>query len=416
MRPATRPLLGAALAALLLIAAPAALRPAPARAATPPPVLLSDDFADGDAAGWRTTGGRWSVATDETAVYQQTTLSPRTLARTGDPTWTDYAVSARVKQLTVRDPQSATGVLARVQPDGSHYYLATRADDTVELGRVTGGRRTPLASASHPTYLGVWRSLKLVVKGDTLIGVVSGTPLLTATDTRLRRGQAGLATASATTSFDDVLIQSYAASTPDTQAPLVPGPPIVGTVTPTTVTLSWRPTIDNVGVTEYVVYQGEQFYQQYPVRTVTGTGPVTLPLSPTAASIHYSVAARDAAGNLSQPSARVSVPQPPSYPRTGDDTVAPTAPGNPVLTGPNLLTWTPATDNVGVLEYHVILVVNIDEVRLLAKVREPAAVVTVSGGYPMVRVIAYDAAWNSSSSALVPYGPAPTPTPTPPAG
>jgi hypothetical protein len=306
-------------------------------------------------------------------------------------------------------------VLARIQPDGSHYYLATRADNTVELGRVTGGRSTPLASASYPAYPQVWRSLTLVVKGTSLVGVVSGTALLTATDTRLRRGRAGLATAAGAASFDDVVIRSYAASTPDTQAPLTPGPPAVVTVTPTTATLSWRPTVDNVGVTEYVVYQGEQFYQQYPVRTVTGTGPVTLTLNPSAASIHYAVAARDAAGNLSQPSARVTVPQPPTYPRTGDDTVAPTAPGNPALTGPNLLTWAPATDNVGVLEYHVILVVNIDEVRLLAKVREPAAVVPpVSGTNPLVRVIAYDAAWNSSSSGLVPYGPPATPTPTAP--
>jgi hypothetical protein len=51
--------------------------------------------------------------------------------------------------------------------------------------------------------------------------------------------------------------------------------------------------------------------------------------------------------------------------------------------------------------------------RLLAKVTGPSAVVAVSGGNPLVRVIAYDAAWNSSSSALVPYGPWPAPTPTP---
>ncbi|WP_433718884.1 family 16 glycoside hydrolase [Actinoplanes sp. CA-051413] len=408
--PSTRRLLGAGLVALLLVAAPALLRPEPAGAVAAAPVLLSDDFEDGDANGWRTTGGRWAVATDETGVLQQSATSTRALARAGEPAWADYSVSTRVKQLT-GDAGSSTAVLARIQSDGSHYYLASRADDTVELGRVSGGRSTPLASASYPSYPQVWRSLTLVVKGDRLVGVVNGAPLLTATDTRLRRGRAGLATTSATASFDDVRVQSYAASTPDTQAPLIPGRPSV-TVTPATATLTWPPTVDNVGVTEYVVYQGEQFYQQYPVRTVTGTGPVTLTLNPAAASIHFSVAARDAAGNLSQPSSRVTIPQPPSFPKTGDDTVPPTAPGNPVRTGPDVLSWTPATDNVGVREYHVLLVVNIDEVRLLAKVTEPSAVVTVTGSNPLVRVIAYDGAWNSSSSALVPYGPAATPTPT----
>jgi hypothetical protein len=408
--PAIQPL-GACLAALLLAAAFLAVPPDRAEAAAAP-VLLSDDFEDGDANGWRTSGGRWSVATEETSAYRQSAAGARAVARIGDPMWTDYAVTARIKQLSVRDGQSATGVLARVQPDGSHYYLTSRADGTVQLGRVTSGRTTALASASYPAYLNVWRSLTLVVKGDSLIGVVNGAPLLTATDTRLHRGRAGLTTTSGTASFDDVLVQSYAASTPDTQTPLTPGRPTVVSVTPTTATITWRPTVDNVGVTEYVVYQGDQFYQQYPVRTVTGTGPVTLTLNPNAASIHFAVAARDAAGNLSQPSERVTIPQPPSLPKSGDDTVPPTAPGNPALTGPNTLTWAPATDNVGVVEYHVILVVNIDEVRLLAKVREPSAVVSVSGSNPLVRVIAYDASWNSSSSALVPYGPGPTPTPS----
>jgi hypothetical protein len=397
MRPAIRSVLGAAVAAVLLIGSPAH--------AAPPPVLLSDDFADGDANGWRTSGGRWAVAD---TVLQQTAPAARAAARVGDPMWTDYAVSARVRL----DTGTAVAVLARVQAD-SHYYLASRSDDTVELGRVIGGRTTVLSTAAYPSYLQVWRSLSLVVKGDRLVGVVNGAPMLTATDTRLRRGRAGLATTAGTASFDDVQIHSYAPSTPDTVTPLVPGAPTVVAVTSTTATITWRPTVDNVGVTEYVVYQGDQFYQQYPARTVTGTGPVTLPLSPTAASIHFAVAARDAAGNLSQPSARVTIPQPPTYPKTGTDTVPPTAPGNPVLTGPNSLTWAPATDNVGVREYHVILVTNIDEVRLLAKVSEPTATVSVSGANPLVRVIAYDAAWNSASTPLVPVGPAPTPTPTP---
>jgi hypothetical protein len=188
-------------------------------------------------------------------------------------------------------------------------------------------------------------------------------------------------------------------------------------VTPTTATISWQPTVDNVGVVDYIVYQGGQFYEQYPVRFVAGTGPITLNLSPTAAFIHFAVAARDAAGNISAVSRRTQIPQPPSFPRTGDDAERPTAPGAPTITdrtpdGRSILSWTPATDNVGVVEYHVVLSSNIDEVRLLAKVAGPSAAVSVSGSYPMVRVIAYDAAWNSASSPLVPYGPGPTPNPT----
>lgn len=406
-----RRLLGAGLAAALIVTGPAA----PASAAAP--VLFSDDFSDGDAAGWRTSGGRWSVTE---ASLGQDDVNAEAVARAGDQSWTDYSVSARVRPAAYRDAGSSAGVQARVQGDGSHYYLVTRGDDTVELGRVVGGRTTPLATAAYPTATQLWRSLTLITKGATLTGVVNGEPMLAATDTRLARGRAALGTTYAGASFDDVAVRSYSATTPDTQAPITPGRPRVVDVTPTTATISWLPAVDNVGVVDYIVYSGEQFYQQYPVRTVTGTGPITLPLGPTAASIHFAVAARDAAGNVSPISGRTSIPQPPSFPRSGTDTVAPSAPGNPVLSGQTadgrgILTWAPATDNVGVVEYHVLVTVNVDEVRVLAKVGEPTATVSVNaGGGPLVRVIAYDASWNSSSSALVPYGPAPTPTPTPP--
>jgi hypothetical protein len=383
------------------------------------PVLFSDDFDDGDAVGWRPAGGQWSVAENDGHAFQQSAVGAGARARVGEATWADYSVAVEVRPLAYRDTRSAVGVQARVQPDGSHYYLTTRADATVELGKVLHGRTTVLATASYLTALQFWRSLRLVVKGSTLIGVVNGTTMLTATDTRLRRGPIALATTYAAATFDRVVVESYAASTPDTQAPLTPAPPTIVEVTPTTATISWTPTVDNVGVVDYVVYQGSGFFQQGPVRVVTGTGPVTLPLTPTAATINFAVAARDAAGNTTMPSGRVSIPQPPSFPKTGDDTVPPTAAGNPRLTGTTadgrgILSWTPASDNVGIVEYHVILIVNIDDIRLLAKVTQPTATVSVSGSNPLVRVIAYDAAWNSSSTPLVPYGPGPTPTPTAP--
>ena len=416
-----RQMIGAGLTVALVAAGLVLTTAASASAAAP--VLLSDDFEDGNAAGWRTSGGRWSVVEDEfNHVLKQGTAGAVTRARAGDPAWADYSVGVRVKALGSPGRQSAVSVLARLQSDGSHYYVATRPDDTVELGKVVGGRTIALATAAYPSYWEYWRSLTLVVKGSTLIGVINGMQLLRATDSQLTRGRAGLSTRYTSAEFDDVAVQSFAATAPDTQAPLTPDAPTAVNVTPTTATISWKPTIDNVGVVDYIVYQGDNFYSQYPVRTVAGTGPVTLSLSPTAASIHFAVAARDAAGNVSPISSRLTIPQPPSFPKTGDDTVAPTAPGSPRATGVtadgrSILSWTPATDNVGVVEYHVILVTNIDEVRLLAKVPGPSATVSVTGSYPMVRVIAYDAAWNSSSSPLVPYnGPGASPGPSNPVG
>jgi hypothetical protein len=190
-------------------------------------------------------------------------------------------------------------------------------------------------------------------------------------------------------------------------------------VTPTTVTITWTPSTDNVGVVDYFVYQGDQFYSTYIARIVPAAGPVTLTLNPTAANTNFAIAARDAAGNLSSQSSRSYVRQPPTYPKSGDDTVPPGPVGTPAVVGVTpdggyILSWAPATDNIAVLEYHVYHTFNIDEVRVEAKVSTNSAVIRPRGGTEFVTVVAYDAAWNFSSVGMIPLGPPPTPTPTPP--
>lgn len=326
--------------------------------------LFADDFEDGNAAGWTSSGGQWSVGGDGAQVYRQrgTSANARTVA--GDGTWTNYSMAAAVKPTTLR-------------------------------------------------------GMRLAVDGAALTGSV-GTTTISATDSQFGAGRIGLATGYATGSFDSVLVEPPAPAAPDTQRPSVPGQPQVLAVTPTTATITWAPASDNVGVVSYLVFQGDQFYTQWLSRTVPNNDPLTLPLSPTGASLHFSVAARDAAGNTSTQSARAYLTQPPSYPRTGDETVPPTAPGAPVATGyvPGggvILSWTPATDNVGVVEYHVYHTFYVDEVRVEAKVPTNTAVITPRGGsYETVRVVAYDAAWNSSSSPSVRLGLPPTPPATPP--
>ena len=61
--------------------------------------LFTDDFEGGIANGWTTSGGSWSVVTDGSQVYKQSATSNDARARAGSPSWTDYAVQARVKPL-----------------------------------------------------------------------------------------------------------------------------------------------------------------------------------------------------------------------------------------------------------------------------------------------------------------------------
>jgi hypothetical protein len=72
------------------------------------------------------------------------------------------------------------------------------------------------------------------------------------------------------------------------------------------------------------------------------------------------------------------------------------------------ITWAPATDDTGIVEYHVVHSFNIDEVRVRAIVPGDVTTAAVAPASTpnQVWVIAYDAAWNASR------GPSVTLTPT----
>ncbi|MEU4623485.1 right-handed parallel beta-helix repeat-containing protein [Actinoplanes sp. NPDC023801] len=192
--------------------------------------LLSDDFEDGNASGWSTNGGSWSVATDGSRVYRQGGTSSDARAVTGTASWTDYAVQARVKPTAFNGSNRFAAVLARVQSSTSYYYLALRSNNTVELKRLDGGSSATLDTASVAVAAGTWYTLKLEVSGSTLRGYVNGALLTEATDTRWSSGRIGVATFYTSANFDDVQVTtggspdpSGSVSTTPTEEP-PPGP------------------------------------------------------------------------------------------------------------------------------------------------------------------------------------------------
>jgi glucose/arabinose dehydrogenase len=139
----------------------------------------------------------------------------------------------------------------------------------------------------------------------------------------------------------------------DTTPPSPPGTPTLVNATPTSVTITWTASTDNVGVAGYDVYHDGQLCQQVNAATLTGT---CANLSPNVTYGLY-VNARDTAGNVSQPSGTLSVTTPPS-----DDHTPPTVPTNVHTTSVTstsiALAWTASKDNVGVTGYNVYSVVN----------------------------------------------------------
>lgn len=125
--------------------------------------------------------------------------------------------------------------------------------------------------------------------------------------------------------------------------PTVPTGLTKGTVTATSVALSWTASTDTngPGLAGYIIFRNG---------TQIGTATTTSYTDTTAHDVttySYTVAAYDTAGNQSSPSTAVSATTP--------DGTSPGAPGVPTVT--NIVTttatanWTPASDNVGVTRY-----------------------------------------------------------------
>ena len=136
-------------------------------------------------------------------------------------------------------------------------------------------------------------------------------------------------------------------TTPDTQAPTAPANLAIAALTQTSLTLNWNASTDNVGVAGYDVYQDGAKINVSLITAITYD--VTGLIASTA--YQYYVQAKDAAGNTTNSSIlNVTTPAPP-------DTEAPSAPAD--LAASNIsqssanLSWSAATDNVGVTGYDI---------------------------------------------------------------
>ncbi len=135
---------------------------------------------------------------------------------------------------------------------------------------------------------------------------------------------------------------SHAAHAQDTTPPTTPAS-ISASVTPASqVYVSWSDSTDNVGVIGYYVYRNNGIVANTPGYTYYTD-------LPPAGAYNYTVAAYDAAGNIS---AQSSV----AFVTVDKDTTPPTAPANLVAVPSSssiALLWDASTDNVGVAGYYI---------------------------------------------------------------
>ena len=141
--------------------------------------------------------------------------------------------------------------------------------------------------------------------------------------------------------------QQWKVASSDTQTPTVPANPRVSNLKCVSVDFAWDAATDNVGVAFYDIYHDGQLIKSVPGGTLSASLVV---VGGTTWGLY--VDSRDAAGNVSQGSATVSITPPFCAPDTQAPT-APTALAGTVSGTTVTLTWGASTDNVLVKAYDI---------------------------------------------------------------
>jgi len=191
--------------------------------------LFSDDFQDGNANGWTKSGGSWTIVTDGTLAYRQSSTGADAKAQAGSLTWGNYSAQARVRAIAFNGSNRHVALLARAQNMTNYYYLGLTNTGGVQLGKRVGGGFTTLASGVSGVPTGTFATLRLEAFGTALRGFVNGAQVVSATDGTFSAGKVGLATFFASASFDDVLVTDDASpgggGTTTPGGPTTPPPP-----------------------------------------------------------------------------------------------------------------------------------------------------------------------------------------------
>jgi hypothetical protein len=172
---------------------------------TPDPnALFSDNFEDGDSAGWTVATGTWSVVTDNSKVLAQQATTEALI--TAGNSWTDYAYEAKME---VPISNANAGIIFRAQ-DASNYYMyrINSTANELELYKCVGGTLTLLSSTPFTAAPNQWYTVKAVVQGNHIQGYVDGVLQTDWTNpvTELTAGKIGFRTTSASVHFDNVLV------------------------------------------------------------------------------------------------------------------------------------------------------------------------------------------------------------------
>ena len=218
-----------------------------------------DDFDDGNADGWTTSGGNWSVSNtgESSYYYEQTDSSAEFFSHGGETFWADYSVEAKIKRIDTTGWGSCDLIGRRT---GEDCYLVQIGPSTVQIWNVTAANSwVNLAKTNTTNALDTWYTYKLEMVGNVIKVYKDGIELMSATDPNpILSGQIGFRTYKASARFDDIFVANLGAPWPSGQA-TNPYPSDGKTDVPQDVVLTWTPGESAPAVNGHMVYFSEVF-------------------------------------------------------------------------------------------------------------------------------------------------------------
>ena len=130
----------------------------------------------------------------------------------GESDWTDYAVEADVKPVSVTTSGNWLGVVGRYQSTSKFYALYLAGTGSVHL--IYGS--TTLAQKTFVVSTGTTYKLKLALNGTSIKGYVDGALVLQATHSGSTKGRSGFIAASGVTTYDNLKVTRCADQCPST--------------------------------------------------------------------------------------------------------------------------------------------------------------------------------------------------------
>jgi len=184
-------------------------------------VLFSDDFEDGDDAGWIADVadgddlvGNWEVvATEEGQAYAQldTSSSDESWAVGGNINWTDISFDVRFRftdESSIEDAIVMLGV--RFQDKDNYYFIEYGGDGDLKIRKRVDGSTPELSSEDldAAAVAGEWIDVNFTARGDSLEASVDGQLIGSAVlDTDLDSGGIAIGVReNAAVEFDDVRV------------------------------------------------------------------------------------------------------------------------------------------------------------------------------------------------------------------